>query len=167
MYEGEIFCSGTGHLPCKMIAHAVGPVWQGGRHREDEYLDECIQSSLEKCDEKRYRSIAIPALSTGVFGYPVQKATKVIVEGIKEYLKENGKFTSVKDIYLCDLNVDTIENFVTALEKVYGKSDVHKQRGRGGQLTSPGKRYRHGEYAMNNLILLIMKVTQPSTEALK
>ena len=142
MYIGEVFCSSAGNLNCKMIAHAVGPVWQGGRNSEDEYLSECIQASLERTEDKRYQSIAIPALCTGVFGYPAIKATKVIVEAIRDFLKENGSTTYIRQIYLCDVKNDSVDHFVAALERFYNKANVTKQRGRSNV---PLKNKRHGK----------------------
>ena len=142
MYEGEIFCSSPGNLNCKMIAHAVGPVWQGGHNREEDYLSECIQASLERTDERKYQSIAIPALCTGTFGYPANKATKVIVEAIRDFLKETGRTTSIRQIYLCDVKNDSVDHFVAALEKFYDKATVAKQR---GSSNVPLKNKRHGE----------------------
>ncbi|VDI00521.1 Hypothetical predicted protein [Mytilus galloprovincialis] len=144
MYEGEIFCSAPGNLNCKMIAHAVGPVWQNGRSSEDEYLSECIETSLEKTEDMKYRSIAIPALCTGIFGYPANKATKVIVETIRDYMKGNGASSSVRQIYLCDVKEDIVDHFLSAVERFFDKANVKKQRGRSGFVSSPPVRSRHG-----------------------
>lgn len=143
MYEGEIFCSSPGKLNCKMISHAVGPVWQGGNHREEEFLGECIQASLEKTEDKKYKSIAFPALCAGVFGYPVKKATKVIIESIRDYIRANGSDTVIQRIYVCDVKEDTVADFISALERFYGADSVQKQRGRSGFVSSPQRR-RHG-----------------------
>jgi O-acetyl-ADP-ribose deacetylase (regulator of RNase III) len=96
----------------------------------ESYYDasECIQASLEKTEDKRYHSIAIPALCTGVFGYPANKATKVIVEAIRDFLKENGSTTCIRQIYLCDVKNDSVDHLVAALERFYNKANVTKQR---------------------------------------
>ncbi|XP_052101663.1 protein mono-ADP-ribosyltransferase PARP14-like isoform X2 [Mytilus californianus] len=141
LYEGEIFCSSPGNLNCKMIAHAVGPVWQNGRQSEDEYLSECIQASLEKTEDKKYRSIAIPALCTGVFGYPPNKATKVILEAIRDYLRENGATSPVRQIYLCDVKEDIVDHFVSALERYFDKANIKKQVGNPGFVRRPPLRF--------------------------
>ncbi|XP_071169371.1 protein mono-ADP-ribosyltransferase PARP14-like [Mytilus edulis] len=127
MYEGEVFCSAPGNLNCKMIAHAVGPVWQNGRFSEGEYLSECIQASLEKTENKKYRSIAIPALCTGTFGYPANNATKVIVEAIRDYMEENGVSSSVRQIYLCDVKDDIVDHFVSALVRYFDKANIRME----------------------------------------
>lgn len=131
-----------------MISHAVGPVWQGGGHREEEYLGECIQASLEKTEDRKYKSIAFPALCAGVFGYPVKKATKVIIESIRDYIRENGRDTVIQRIYVCDVKEETVDDFISALERFFGPGSVQKQRGRSGFVSSP-QRMRHvsEEYA--------------------
>ncbi|XP_071169430.1 protein mono-ADP-ribosyltransferase PARP14-like [Mytilus edulis] len=144
MYDGEIFCSAPGNLNCKMIVHAVVPFWQNGHSLEDEYLSECIRESLERMEDRKYRSIAIPALCTGCFGYPANKATKVIVEAIRDYMKENGASSSVHQIYLCDVKENIVDHFVSAVERFFDKANVKKQRGRSGFVSSPPVRSRHG-----------------------
>ncbi|VDI82837.1 Ca-activated chloride channel homolog [Mytilus galloprovincialis] len=143
MYEGEIFCSSPGQLNCKMIVHAVGPVWQNGCKQEDEYLSECIQTSLEKTEDEKYKSIAIPALCTGILGYPPNKATKVIVEAIRDYVRENGASSPIRQIYLCDVKEDIVDHFVSALERYFDKSNIKKQRGKSDHVSSSPVRSRH------------------------
>jgi O-acetyl-ADP-ribose deacetylase (regulator of RNase III) len=59
---------------------AVGPVWQGGGNQEEDHLYLCIESALKESENRNLSSIAIPALCTGIFGYPSKEATKVICE---------------------------------------------------------------------------------------
>jgi O-acetyl-ADP-ribose deacetylase len=66
-------------LPARWIVHAVGPVWAGGRAGEPEALAGAYRASLQAADEVGARSIAFPAISTGVYGYPVEEATAVAV----------------------------------------------------------------------------------------
>ena len=67
-------------LPARWIIHAVGPVWQGGDHGEPGLLASAYRRSLAVADEIRARSVAFPAISTGIFGYPLEPATAVAVE---------------------------------------------------------------------------------------
>uniref|UniRef100_A0A8B8E892 Poly [ADP-ribose] polymerase n=1 Tax=Crassostrea virginica TaxID=6565 RepID=A0A8B8E892_CRAVI len=122
--EGEIFCSKPGTLSCKMIVHACGPTWKGGFNQESDHLTECVQSALEETDKLRFRSIAFPALCTGIFGYPIKQATTVIVKAVRSYLKDK-KVSSIKEIILCDMKAETVKSFTEALQQAYkGKVKV-------------------------------------------
>jgi len=72
------------NLPAKWVVHAVGPVWRGGGHGEAELLAGCYRHSLQLAQDASARSIAFPAISTGVFGYPKDAAAKVAVQTIGE-----------------------------------------------------------------------------------
>ncbi|XP_056001251.1 protein mono-ADP-ribosyltransferase PARP14-like isoform X3 [Ostrea edulis] len=119
--HGEVFlCPSSGQLKCRAVIHAVGPVWQDGTHQEAELLQEVILSCLEECDqsENRFQSIAIPAISTGVFNYPREKATQVIVETIRSYFLEHQD-SALQEIYLCDIKTLVVEAFTAALKKTF------------------------------------------------
>jgi O-acetyl-ADP-ribose deacetylase (regulator of RNase III)/acylphosphatase len=68
--------------PVKFVIHAVGPVWQGGGHGEAELLASCYRRSLEAADQAGARSVAFPAISTGIYGYPPAQAAKVAVAAL-------------------------------------------------------------------------------------
>lgn len=74
----------AGKLPCKFVIHAVGPVW--GEGDEDHKLADAIRSSLELAESLNIHSIAFPAISTGIFGFPLDRATKIFFEVIDSYL---------------------------------------------------------------------------------
>lgn len=76
-------------LPAKHVIHTVGPVWHGGGHGEPELLADCYRNSLELARENGLKSVAFPAISTGVYGYPKEQAAEIAVGTIKEFLKEN------------------------------------------------------------------------------
>ena len=75
-------------LPAKHVIHTVGPVWHGSRG-EPELLADCYRNSLKLALENRLKSIAFPAISTGVYGYPKEEAARIAVGTIKEFLKEH------------------------------------------------------------------------------
>lgn len=70
-------------LPARWIIHTVGPVWRGGTHGEAELLASCYSNSMARADEVDAGSIAFPAISTGVYGYPTAKAACIAVETVK------------------------------------------------------------------------------------
>lgn len=76
-------------LPAKHVIHTVGPVWHGGNSGEPELLAACYKSSLKLALESGLSSIAFPAISTGVYGYPKAEAAEIAVTTIKSFLKEH------------------------------------------------------------------------------
>ncbi len=74
-------------LPASFVIHTVGPVWYGGNQGEPELLKNAYENSLAIAREKGLKSIAFPAISTGVFGYPKEEAAKIAVDTALEFLK--------------------------------------------------------------------------------
>ena len=72
-------------LPTRRIIHTVGPVWQGGGHYEQPLLQACYQNSFDVALQNDVRSIAFPAISTGVYGYPKRQATEIAAAVMREY----------------------------------------------------------------------------------
>jgi len=72
-------------LPATWVIHTVGPVWRGGAHGEAELLASCYRSSLTRADEVGARSVAFPAISTGVYGYPIEPATHIAVDTVRTH----------------------------------------------------------------------------------
>jgi O-acetyl-ADP-ribose deacetylase (regulator of RNase III) len=70
-------------LPARWVIHTVGPVWRGGEHGEPDLLASCYRTSLVRADELGARSVAFPAISTGVYGYPVEPAAAIAVATVR------------------------------------------------------------------------------------
>src|SRR5690348_14268206 len=77
------------NLPAQWVIHAVGPVWRGGDHNEDELLAGCYRTSLAIAVERGIRSIAFPAISTGIFGFPIDRASRIAVAEIIAHLEQH------------------------------------------------------------------------------
>lgn len=75
------------HLPADFVIHTVGPVWHGGGHGEAALLKNAYENSLKLAEENRLKSIAFPAISTGVYGYPKQEAAEIAVSAAADFLK--------------------------------------------------------------------------------
>lgn len=87
---GEARITGGYELPARAVIHTVGPVWHGGDDGEPELLASCYRESLRLAREADLKSIAFPAISTGIFGYPLDKATAVAVQTVRENLAAEG-----------------------------------------------------------------------------
>ena len=88
---GSAVISGAGKLPAQYVIHAVGPVWGGGNRGEAELLSGAYRRCLELAVEHGCRSIALPALSTGAYGYPMDQAARVALRTAIDFLNEKGK----------------------------------------------------------------------------
>jgi O-acetyl-ADP-ribose deacetylase (regulator of RNase III) len=87
--------TGAGRLPCRYVIHAVGPVW--GEGNEDANLRVAVTGSLALADELRLASLALPAISTGIFGFPKDRGARLIVDAILDFLSTQPK-TSLQEI---------------------------------------------------------------------
>ena len=76
-------------LPCDYVIHTVGPIWYGGNDNEEELLANCYRNSLQLAVENNIRTIAFPSISTGVYSFPADKAAKIAVATVREFLEEN------------------------------------------------------------------------------
>jgi O-acetyl-ADP-ribose deacetylase len=76
-------------LPARWVIHTVGPVWKGGGHSEDELLTACYRNSLALARDNGIRTIAFPAISTGVYGFPVARACAIALREVKQFLEAN------------------------------------------------------------------------------
>lgn len=91
-------------LPAKHVIHTVGPVWGGGMRGEDESLASCYRRSLEVAVENGVKTIAFPCISTGVYGFPQERAAKIAVREVREFLGKNQSIEKV--VFVCFLGRD-------------------------------------------------------------
>jgi O-acetyl-ADP-ribose deacetylase (regulator of RNase III) len=86
---GEAKITGAGNLPARHVIHAVGPVWRGGDEREAEALASCYERSMALAAEHSCRTVAFPAISTGVYAYPLDEAAEVSIKAVRTGLDEH------------------------------------------------------------------------------
>lgn len=100
-----------GNLPCQYVIHAVGPVW--GHGDENDKLEDAVTGSLWRAAELGLNSLALPAISTGIFGFPKERAAKIILSAIENYLSK--KFdSSLKLVRVVLFDQPTIDAFLNA-----------------------------------------------------
>ena len=87
------------NLPAKFVIHTVGPVWHGGNRNEDKLLESCYKSSLKLARDNGIKSIAFPAISTGVYGFPSESAASIAVKTIMEFLEKDESIKEV--VFVC------------------------------------------------------------------
>ena len=92
---GEARITGGYNLPAKHVIHAVGPVWAGGGRGEDELLAACYRNSLRLASENGVKTIAFPAISTGVYRFPPDRAARIAVREVRAFLEDNPSVESV------------------------------------------------------------------------
>lgn len=93
---GQAVITTGGKLKAKKVIHTVGPVWHGGDSKEPQLLAEAYKNSLMVAIENGIKTISFPSISTGAYGYPVEKASRVAVKAVIEFLKENSGIEEVR-----------------------------------------------------------------------
>ena len=83
-------------LPARLVIHTVGPVWRGGGHGEDALLASCYRRSLELAVAHGARSVAFPAISTGTYGFPMERAAAIAVREVQAFLADHPELDEVR-----------------------------------------------------------------------
>jgi O-acetyl-ADP-ribose deacetylase (regulator of RNase III) len=111
---GDAAATTAGRLPAKRVIHTVGPVWHGGGSGEAETLARCYARSLEIAADLGFSSIAFPAISTGVYGYPQKEAAQVVWKTLSAFFAANA---APETVYLVFFSEDGARVFLEAVEK--------------------------------------------------
>ncbi len=110
---GEAAVTGAGKLKSQYVIHAVGPVW--GEGDEENKLRKTVTNALKRAEELKLSSISIPAISSGIFGFPKERATKVITEATLNFLRHSEY---LKEIHFCNIDELTSRLFVRTLREM-------------------------------------------------
>jgi len=86
---GQAVITGAGKLPARYVIHAVGPVWNGGRSSEDDLLASAYRNCLRLAAENEVHSLAFPNISTGIYGFPKERAAKIALQEVRSFLDEH------------------------------------------------------------------------------
>ena len=102
-------------LPCGFVIHTVGPVWQGGGRGEPGLLRRCYRQSLSQAEKQKLTSVAIPAISCGVYGYPIAQA---VAEAVAEVSALSEQLQWVEQVIFVCFSADMESRYLTALAPV-------------------------------------------------
>src|SRR5438552_10156589 len=99
-------------LPAKWVIHTVGPVWRDGKHGEEELLASCYRSSFVLAEQHGIRTLAFPSISTGAYGFPMERAARIAVSETKKFLEKDK---SVEKVLLVCFGQGALEIYEAAL----------------------------------------------------
>jgi O-acetyl-ADP-ribose deacetylase (regulator of RNase III) len=106
---GSAAVTGAGDLAASFVIHAVGPVWQGGTENEEELLGSAVRASLEAAAGLQLESISMPALSSGIFGFPKTRCAEIIVHEIQQFAVKGP--TTIRTVRCTNIDIETVREF--------------------------------------------------------
>jgi len=102
------------NLPANFVIHTVGPIWNGGNYNEDELLTNCYLNSLKLAVENKIKSIAFPAISTGVYEFPLERAAQIAIKTVKKVIQSDKSIQKIIFVCFDDRTYQTYKiNFVS------------------------------------------------------
>jgi len=101
-------------LPAKFVIHTVGPYWEGGDNGESKLLASCYRRSLEVAAQCGAASVAFPCISTGIYGYPIEHASKLAVNTVRSTL---GEFPLIREVIFCCFSEDDLKVYKRVLDE--------------------------------------------------
>jgi O-acetyl-ADP-ribose deacetylase (regulator of RNase III) len=105
-------------LPAKYVIHTVGPVWAGGHKNEDTLLANCYRNSFKAAEDLKIKSVAFPSISTGAYGFPLERATEIAMKETKKFLKTDRTLTKV--FFVC-FGEKALNTYTEVAKKVFGE----------------------------------------------
>jgi O-acetyl-ADP-ribose deacetylase (regulator of RNase III) len=104
-------------LPARYVIHTVGPVWRGGDHDEPNLLASCYRKSLALATEHGIRALAFPSISTGIYGYPIERAAKIAVSTVRSFLSDSPP---IDEVLFCCFSSNDLRVYESALDERAG-----------------------------------------------
>ncbi|MCR4401449.1 MAG: O-acetyl-ADP-ribose deacetylase [Firmicutes bacterium] len=114
---GKAVITTGGRLKARYVIHTVGPIWQGGGHGEDETLASAYRSSLQLATEHGLRTISFPSISTGAYGFPIERAARVALGAVRDFLSdsEGPSLDEVRFVLFSSRDLEVYERALEAL----------------------------------------------------
>lgn len=109
----------AGALPCRHVIHAVGPVW--GEGQEDAKLNAAVSAALQLAEEHRFASLALPAISTGVFGFPKERGARVLVQAILDHFRSSPA-GSLQEVHITLIDEPSVRVFASEFQARWPES---------------------------------------------
>jgi len=126
---GQAVITTAGNLPSKFVIHTVGPVWSGGKNNEELKLSECYRNSLKLSEEHNCKTIAFPNISTGIYKFPKDKAAKISIDTVLEFINSTNEIDKI--IFACfdDENFEYLRRYLnykvfTIPSKLYANNEL-------------------------------------------
>ncbi len=113
---GSAAITSAGKLKAKYVIHTVGPVW--GEKDEDNKLKNAVKNALVLAEENGLKSVSLPAISSGIFGFPKERAASIIFQEVVKFLKNSN---TLQEVHLCNIDFETSNLFLKEAEKFGGK----------------------------------------------
>ncbi len=114
---GEAKITGGYNLPARWVIHTVGPIWRGGTHGEDELLASCYRRSFDLVEAHNIHTVAFPSISTGAYGFPMERAARIAVTEVKNFLAKND---AVEKVSLVCFGRHAYDIHLAALKEIAG-----------------------------------------------
>lgn len=118
---GQAVITGAGNMLARHVIHTVGPVWHGGKDGEPQLLHDCYARSLALAEQHGLRSVAFPAISCGVYGYPIEQAVRIAFDAVVSH-----DATSVKDVRFVLFGTSAHEVYRHEYERRFGPAPGHE-----------------------------------------
>jgi O-acetyl-ADP-ribose deacetylase len=109
---GEAVITTAGNLPAKFVIHTVGPVWNGGKNKEEEKLSNCYKNSLQLAIDNHCKTIAFPNISTGVYHFPKELAAEIAFNTVSEFLSSHSEIEKVIFVCFDEENESYLKSFI-------------------------------------------------------
>ena len=106
---GDVKATGAGNLRARYVLHAVGPVWHGGGRGEQELLASCHRRAIELAAELAIRTVAFPAISTGAYGYPVERAAPIAIAATRDALRAHPQVELARFVFRDEVTLSHYE----------------------------------------------------------
>lgn len=118
---GKAVITTGGNLKARYVIHTVGPIWRGGDHGEPELLAEAYCNSLKLAVSRGLKTISFPSISTGAYGYPIEKACRVALTTVKEFLERENQ---LEKVVLVLFSKRDFEIYKEAAKEILGKANI-------------------------------------------
>lgn len=112
---GNAVITKAGNLSAKFVIHTVGPIWRGGKNKESDVLKNCYRNVLTLAQKENIKSISFPSISSGIYGYPIEKASKIALATVVEYVERHSFFDEIRFVLFSANDLEVYENTLNTL----------------------------------------------------